>query len=86
MRMYRAEKQAVDMDPWQALANAIILQAVNDYRAAYRRVQRFPKDPLAQSEVQEITEFFHSDYFCVLSKVDGPSLLERITDELKHRR
>lgn len=83
MRTYHTVGQALNVDPWQELANAIILQAVKDYRAAYRRVRRFPKDPLARSAVQEIVEFFCSDYFSVLSTLDGPALLRRITNEIE---
>ena len=71
------------MDAYEALANAIILQAVKDFRAAYRRLRRFPHDRLAEGTVKEITEFFHSGYFSALTKVDGPALLERITDEME---
>ena len=71
------------MDPYQALANAVIMQAVKDYRAAYRRLQRFPRDRLAESVVNEITRFFHSGYFAVLTTLDGPALLEKVTEELE---
>ena len=71
------------MNPYQALANAIILQAVKDYRAAYRRLRRFPHDRLAEGTVREITDFFHSGYFSLLTALDGPALLERIIDEME---
>lgn len=71
------------MDAYETLANAVILLAVKDYRAAYRRLMRFPNDRMAQSTIKEITEFFHSGYFAALTKLDGPTLLERITDEME---
>lgn len=71
------------MDAYETLANAIILLAVKDYRAAYRRLMRFPNDRMARNTIKEITEFFHSGYFSVLTKLDGPALLERITDEME---
>ncbi len=64
------------------LANAIILQAVKDFKPAYWRLRRYPNDKLAQDTVREITQFFCSDYFCVLTDLDGPALLQRIIKEI----
>ena len=71
------------MDSYQALANAIIVQAVKDFRAAYRRLRRFPNDRLADKTVQEITDFFHSGYFELLTSLDGPELLQQIIDDME---
>ena len=57
-------------DNYEKLANAIILQAVKDFRPAYRRLRRHPEDKLAQDTVREITKFFCSDYFCALTDLD----------------
>lgn len=70
---------------YQALANAIIVQAVKDFKPAYRRLKRHPNDKLAQDTVREITKFFCSDYFCTLSDLDGPALLNRIIREMDEK-
>ena len=70
-------------ESYQNLANAIILQAVKDFRAAYRRLKRFPNDRAAGSEVRDITKFFCSQYFEALSTLDGPALLQKIIDEME---
>ena len=70
---------------YRKLANAIILQAVKDFRPAYRRLKRHPNDSLAQDTVREITKFFCSDYFCALSDLDGPALLNRIIREMDEK-
>ena len=70
---------------YEKLANAIILQAVKDFRPAYRRLRRHPEDTLAQDTVREITQFFCSDYFCSLTDLDGPALLQRIMKEIDNR-
>jgi hypothetical protein len=70
---------------YQALANAIIVQAVKDFKPAYRRLKRHPNDKLAQDTVREITKFFCSDYFCALSDLDGPALLNRIIREMDEK-
>ena len=70
---------------YQKLANAIILQAVKDFRPAYRRLKKHPNDRLAQDTVREITQFFCSDYFCALTDLDGPALLNRIIREMDEK-
>jgi hypothetical protein len=72
-------------DNYQALANAIILQAVKDFRPAYRRLKRHPNDKLAQDTVREITQFFCSQYFQALTDLDGPALLNRIMREMDEK-
>ena len=70
---------------YEKLANAIILQAVKDFRPAYRRLRRHPNDKLAADTVREITQFFCSDYFCALTGLDGPALLQRIMKDIDNR-
>ena len=70
------------MSGYEALANAIITQAAKDFRAAYKRMKRFPNDGRAQEEVREITKFFCSQWFEMLSDVDGPTLLKKMKDEI----
>ena len=70
---------------YQKLANAIILQAVKDFKPAYRRLKSHPNDKLAQDTVREITKFFCSQYFEVLSDLDGPALLNRIMREMDEK-
>lgn len=64
------------------LAKAIILQAVKDFRPAYRRLKQHPDDKHATDRVKEITEFFCSEYFCLLSDADGPRLLRKIMEQI----
>ena len=73
------------MDGYEKLANAIILQAVKDFRPAYRRLKRYPNDRHAQNTVREITQFFSSQYFEFLTDVDGPALLNRIMREMDEK-
>lgn len=70
------------MSGYEGLANAIIIQAAKDFRAAYKRMKRFPNDTRAQDEVREITKFFCSEWFEALSDADGPTLLRKIKDEI----
>ena len=72
---------------YQALANAIILQAVKDFRVAYKQMRRHPERPdsPAADEVRRITKFFCSDYFSILTSLDGPVLLKKIIDEMEEK-
>ena len=60
------------MNPYEELANAIILQAVKDYRLTDD-----------EQELQEIERFFRSGWFGVLSKVDPEYLIKKLRKEKK---
>ena len=66
---------------YEALANAIIIQAVKDFRAAYKRHLICPEDAKANRDILEITRFFCSQYFEALSDLDGPALLHQLMRE-----
>ena len=67
---------------YYTLARAIILQAVKDFKPAYLRLKRRPDDRAATARVKEITEFFCSEYFCLLSDADGSALLRKIMKQI----
>ena len=67
---------------YYTLARAIILQAVKDFKPAYLRLKRRPDDKAAALRVKEITQFFCSEYFCLLSNADGPRLLKKIMKQI----
>ena len=58
------------MDPYERLANAIILQAVKDYRLCSR-----------SESAGEIERSFLSDWFEVLTRLDGQVLLSKLRKE-----
>ncbi len=63
------------MNPYEELANAIILQAVKDYRLTDD-----------ERELQEIERFFRSGWFGVLSKVDPEFLIKELRKEKQNDR
>lgn len=69
---------------WEALAHHIILQAVADYRRALRELMNDPDDVEAMSDLHEIEQFFLSEWFCVLTKLDGKRLLTRLKGEIQN--
>ena len=70
-------------DPYERLANAIILQAVTDYRAALKLIRRSPKNQDAIVEALRIERFFRSAWYSQLTSVDGEYLIRRLRDEVK---
>jgi len=69
------------MNNYENLANAIILKAVKDYRKARRTLAKKPEDASASLAITRLIQFFHSEYFCVLSNLDPVALLERLDQE-----
>ena len=68
-------------DPWQNLANAIIISAVKDYRKALRRQRKNPTSRTAAEEIREIERFFHSEWYGMLTDVDGNFLVRKCKEE-----
>ena len=69
-------------DPYENLANAIILQAVKDYRATGKQLKRNPKNNDAKLMVEDCERFFCADWFGQLTSVDGKMLLKKLQEEL----
>ena len=70
------------MNPYQELANAIIVLAVKDYRIALRKCAARPHDRAYQSERKELEAFFQSGWFGVLTDLDGELLMQKIQEEV----
>ena len=64
-----------DEDPYRLLADAIVIQAVKDYRKAlkydYRRIKC------------ECRRFFRSDWFKALTTIDGERLISELESEVR---
>lgn len=69
-------------DPYERLANAIIIQAANDYRLALRKKKGNPRNSEANRDVNEIERFFRSGWYQVLTAVDGEHLMDKIRREI----
>ncbi len=69
------------MDIYEELANAVILQAVKDYRQALRQLKRNPDYKKADIMKQDCERFFQSEWFEYLTKLDGPWLMRKLREE-----
>ena len=67
---------------WRALADAIILQATEDYRRLPQRIAKHPDELDNVSEMRRIERFLRSDWFGVLSDLDGRRLLRDLKADL----
>ena len=68
-------------DPWENLANAIILQAVKDYREARKKHKKRPKNEDAKLMISDCEAFFRSDWFKALTELDDEMLLRKLQEE-----
>ena len=69
------------MTGYNALAIAIIEQAAKDFRAAQMKLQIDPYNIKAWRTARETEAFFRSDWFKVLTSVNGPAILKQLKEE-----
>lgn len=69
------------MDHYEALANAIVTQAVKDYRMAQRKLKVRPSSLMARDIVREVEAFFHSAWFGTLTAIDPNYILYKLRKE-----
>ena len=71
-----------NLGPYEALGNAVVLQAVKDYREAVHKLSRGKRNTNAESTKQECERFFQSPYFNVFTQLDGKALLSQLEKEV----
>ncbi|MCH3988151.1 MAG: hypothetical protein LKE79_10705 [Lachnospiraceae bacterium] len=69
-------------EPYEGLANAIILQAVRDYRTALKALRMNPRNKAAQTEKESVERFFRSQWYQALTTVDGEMLIKKLNEEV----
>jgi hypothetical protein len=70
-----------ELNPIEELCNAIIIQAVKDYREALKGVT-VGRQPRTKT-IHELERFFRSKWFTCLTTLDGERLMERLREEVK---
>ena len=69
-------------NPYERLANAVILQAVTDYRVALKKIKTYPINKDAVSEALSIERFFRSGWYSMLTSVDGEYMIRKLQGEI----
>lgn len=69
-------------DLYERLANAIILQAVKDYRNVLKRLKKHPNREIDLYMKQEVEQFFRSDWYSCLTTVDPEILIRKLNEEV----
>ena len=67
---------------YEDLANAIILQAVKDYRMALKSLKANSRNRTVQTDKAEIERFFRSQWYSALTDVDGEMLIRFLQKEV----
>ena len=67
---------------YEDLANAIILQAVKDYRMALKSLKANSSNRTAQADKAEIERFFRSQWYSALTDVKGEMLIRSLQKEV----
>ena len=71
------------MDQFEGLANAIVIQAAVDYRLALKQLRQNPLFQPAIRMSYEVERFFRSDWFSILTRINGIELLARLKTEVE---
>lgn len=71
------------LDPYELLANGIVLQAVRDYREANRKLRGGRKNVDAQFMKNECLRFFRSGWFQTLTSVNAEYLIRKLDQEVE---
>ena len=70
-------------DAYERLANAIIIQAADDYRSALIRLKKHPRDSDARGMKMSAERFFRSEWYTQLTSVDPEMLMRKIQEEVR---
>jgi hypothetical protein len=71
---------------FESLANAIIEQAAKDYITALGILRYKPNNQKATATKDEVEKFFRSQWFIMLTNIDGEKLLSALKIKFKRER
>lgn len=70
------------MNPFEELANAIVIQAAKDYMKALKKLKKYPRDAEARQMRNDCESFFRSLWYSTLTSVDGELLMQKLQMEV----
>ena len=71
------------IDPYEDLANAIVLLTVKDYRDALKKLMKYHRHESAKRTKTEVERFLRSDWYRELTAVEPEILLRKLKEEVK---
>lgn len=74
-RLSNRDSKMLMLNPYESLANAIIVQACEDYRSALRNENT--------SKIYVLERFFRSEWYSFLTPLDGDFLIRLLKKEYK---
>lgn len=83
LKMGKTKGECIGGESYKELANAIILQAVKDWRTAYRACRRSYRDTVSRNHMYECESFFRSNWFKTLTNgnIDGKKLVQALKEQ-----
>lgn len=69
------------MDAYEALANEIVLSAVEDYRKGRKRLKRDLGDEKALPMMEKAVKFLRSSWYKQLTELDGEMIIKHLREE-----
>lgn len=73
----------IEENPIRKLADAIVLQAVEDYRLALGGKAVRGESP--ERVINDVEKFFRSDWFYMLTLLDGEILIKKLRKEVAQK-
>lgn len=71
---------------YERLANAIVSRAARDYSLALKAQKRNPENINVMRIISDCERFFRSEYYRILTDIDGEWLMERIRKNAENER
>lgn len=87
LKMAKSKGEYIGGELYEKLANAIILQAVKDWRTAYRACRRSYRDTVSRNHMYECESFFRSNWFKTLTNgnIDGRKFVQALKEQEDER-
>lgn len=73
-----------NLDCYENLANAIILQAVKDYKKALRQLEGNSRNQEARHDKARLEKFFCSQWYGILTDLDPERLMTGVKENVRH--
>ena len=82
MRKEYKPRPSTHYGPFERMANAVVLQAVKDYRSSCKTLKRHPDRKTALKMKAECERFFRSKHFSRFTELNGKLLLKKLQKEV----